>query len=189
MTDLFDAIADREDDLAAVWDEIRPPSPITVVSARGSDFQSLATVASEQTIFDLAQVIKKKYDQKAVTSEMLADVVTTGVRMFLERWRTLLTDQNLTGLIEIVLEGQHLTASEMQGFVQALPLTLLTKIANSAVGTVSGTHALLSMEIHRRAGSGPEYTMGSEGRKIWVEFVHPGRNEAVRFFTDEAFEV
>lgn len=188
MKNPLDHLADLEDDrIDEVWDEVRTRSPITLINPKPSDLDSIAAFASELTLADLAKAINKKYDSRPVTGEMLADVVLMGVQTFLKHWKKALVDQNLTGLVEVVLEGQKLNADEMKGFVRALPMSLLEKIAQSAVGTPTGTHVLMSIELLRRQGKAPDYLMGSEGRRVWVEFVHPERQQTVRFFTDETF--
>lgn len=178
----------EDDDLEAYWADVRPQKLVEVVRTRGSDLDGMMQLAAEQTIFDLTHDIRKKHDQKPITAEILADIVATGVRTFMVKWREALTNQNLTGLIEIVLEGQQLTAEEMQGFVRALPKSILERIASSAVGSATGTHALMSLEFIRRE-SGLNYHLGTTGARIWAEFSHPRTKETVRFFLDETFRL
>lgn len=178
----------EDDDLEDYWRDLRPKQLVEVVRTKGSDLDGMLTTAAEKTIFDLAQAVNKKYDQKPVTGEMLADIVGTGIRIFMQKWRDALTNQNLTGLIEIVLEGQHLTPEEMLGFVQALPISILQRIADSAVGSGTGTHGLMSLEFIRRQG-GIAYHLGVTNGRIWAEFAHPRTKETVQFFLDETFRL
>lgn len=179
---------DSEDDLENYWDDLKPQKLVQVVSTRGSDLEGMLALAAEQTSFDLANMVKKKYVGLEMSPALLADIVSSGVQLFMRKWREALTHQNLTGLIEIVLEGQNLSVDEIRGFVQALPVSILQRIAQSAADSASGTHGLMSLEYLRRT-AGVTYILGTQGARIWAEFSHPRTKETVRFFLDEAFSL
>lgn len=177
-----------DEDLEDYWADLKPPQTVKIVGTRGSDIDGLMDLVAEKTIFDLTQNIRTKYQDRETTPEILAEIVSHGVRVFMKSWREALRHQNLTGLIELVLEGQGLNAEEIQSFVRALPMSLLKRIAQSAVGTGSGTHALMSLEVIRRE-HGVQYRVGSTGSRVWAEFEHPPSGHTVQFFLDEAFSI
>ncbi len=178
----------ESEELEECWADIRPPRAIEVVSTRGGEIDGLLTVAAEQTIFELTKHIRKKHDHALATNEVLADIVGSGIRIFMLKWREALRSQNLSGLIEIVLEGQQLTVDEMRGFVQSLPTSILQRIASSVTGSATGTHALMSLEYLRRQGD-VAYQLGTTGTRIWAEFSHPRTKETVHFYLDETFKL
>jgi len=179
---------DDQDDLEECWKELERQPLVEVIRTRGSDIDNMMEVAAEKAIFDLKKYILERHEHKDVADVgVLSDIVTTGVKMFLKKWQGELRTQNLAGLIEIVLEGQSLSPDELQGFLRALPMSLLTRIAESVVGSATGTHALMSLEYIRRTAGNP-YTIGAIGHRIWAEFAHPRTREVVRFFLDEEFK-
>jgi len=172
------------DDFMADWAAIRKQSPIRIVSSRGTDLDSQFDIACEKTIFDLIQ----KTDAHAqVTRELLATLVAEGVKSFMTHWRDTLRQQDLSGLIEVVLETQNLSPIELRSFMSALPDSLLTRVASSAIGSAKGVHSLVAVEAAFRAKKISGYTIGNENGRIFAEF--PEGDSVVKFFLDESIDL
>lgn len=184
----------REFDFESFWDDLKAkkkapagPETIQVISGRAADLDDMLEVACAKTAQDLMQKYQQHRGQN-LTVETLADIVTTGVRTFMERWHESLRGQNLAGLIEFVLEGQSLTPAEMTGFVQALPRSLLERITRSAVGSASGIHSLMAVEYGRRLGNVQHYTLRPDQGHVLVEFL-TSEDQKVSFRLDEDIEL
>lgn len=113
---------DSDLDLESCWRDVRGLL-IEVNSGKASDLEGTLSLIAEKVIFDL-QAKFRSYEG-LIAHELLVEVVTLGVKDFMRHWRQTLRNQDPAGLIEIVLEGQHLSPSDIQGFVRALPRTLL----------------------------------------------------------------
>ena len=152
-------MANEELNLEDDWADLRPANNIQLVQNRASDIKGQLLLASEKTAYDLAIKFRKSQGEP-LTVELLAQVISDGLKLFMEKWLECLRGQDLAGLIEIVLEGQkgRLTPAEMRSFIRALPDSLLEKIAQTALDSCTGIHALMGIEAHRRAG-GAEYTL------------------------------
>lgn len=180
--------ANEWDDLQDYWKEIRPKSTIILVSGRASDMRSHLEMAAAKASAKLAKYTNDKHSHQMITGEVLADVAVQGVALFMEEWNNSLKSQNLAGLIELVLEAQDLSPSEMRGFLQALPLSLIDRMLDSSIGTVPGVHALVALEKHMRTKSIRDYTLSKEGLRIRVDFIDPVRQIPLSFYLDEAFQ-
>lgn len=179
----------NEYDLQECWEDIRRKSPILVVRDRPSQLKDSLELVTAKTGWDLAQECADLRG-KVVTPEILVTVVARAVRLFMAKWYEHLRGQNLAGLIEIVVEGQDLTPSEMKAFLGALPTGLLERIARSAVGSGTGIHGLIGVEHARRTGSLTDYSIGRDpgcGNRVFVRFPRDGKD--VEFFLDEQFEL
>lgn len=128
-----------------------------------------------------------------VTNDLVEDVddktlalVTWGIQTFIKEWTDNLRNQDTAGLIEIVLERQNLSNSELQGFVQALPLTLLGKISKSGLGGGSGIHALMALEVARRNGQ-VAYVIRKIGERVRVDATN--EQGAFQFYIDDDIDV
>ncbi len=187
--DAWDKNDEEWQDLQEHWKELRPKSSITLVTNRASDLLSQLTIVSAKTTFDLKKYADGKWTNRPFTGELLADVTAKGIEIFMQKWYEHLRSQDLAGLIEVVLEGQQLSPGEMKGFLQALPQSLLERIAKASVGTVTGVHALIAFEIHRRRRGITDYILLKEGERTKVIFTDPVRQVTVDFFLDQAFEV
>lgn len=176
------------DDLEEYWDLVRVKSPIRRIDDKGSDIDGQLELACEKAIFDL----KQKFDSikgQPLTVELFSEVISQGVRFFMQHWLEGLKSKNVAGLIEIVLEGQKdMSPAEMQAFVRALPQTLLEKVCKSGLGTANGIHALIGVESARRTGEVREYTIGRDGPRVWVKFENVA-GEEIHFFLDEPFDM
>jgi hypothetical protein len=167
----------EELDLEEFWADIRPKPSVVVVSDRVSDLKGQLLIASEKAGFELAQKFRD-YAGTALDTDLLAKIISEGVKVFMEKWFEGLRDRDLSGLIEIVLEGQRLTPTEMQGFVRALPDPLITKIVNSAIASGTGIHALMALEKYRRSGR-QEYVVEVVSGQVQVRFTTPNNQEVV----------
>jgi len=176
MSEDFD---DLEDDWAIL--EKNPP-----LIREPKLIQELETT-TEITTTELSEWAKK-FEGGPATVEVLSAIATQAVRLFMVNWQKVIQNKNLTGLIEIVLEKQALPPEELEAFVRALPDALLNRVLCSAVGTVNGVHALLSIEMGRREGALEKYTIHqtSENR-VFVKVLH-ANNEEITFWLDEIFE-
>lgn len=196
MTDSWDPkeaekVAKAEEawkELQESWAELRPPSKIIAVTGRASDMKSHLELACAKTLPVLEKYTNDKYNAKPVTSAMLADIMAQGISIFMEKWHDELRSQNIAGLIEIILEAQDLSPTDMKGFIQALPLNLLDRILDSAIGLVPGVHGLIAIERALRARNIRDYTLGKEGARTYVSFFEPNRQVPVKFYLDEWFE-
>ncbi len=186
--DAWDKVDAEWQELQECWKELRPQSPITLVTTRASDLQSQLAIVAAKTTFELTKYANDKHTNRPFTGELLADVAAKGVEIFMRKWFEHLRSQDLAGLIEVVLEGQHLSPNEMKGFLTALPEGLLERIQKASIGTVTGVHALIAFELHRRKRSITDYTLTKEGQRTRVEFRDPGRGVPISFYLDEAFE-
>jgi hypothetical protein len=178
------------DDFEECWDAIRRETPIRLVKNRASDLHEQLEIACAKTAFELAGFVKQ-FDHQALDSTVIAKIVAKSTTIFMEKWREGLKGQNLTGLIEIVLESQDLSTTEMKGFLQALPSSLVQRILDSAIGAgdASGVHALIALESTMRVRGIKDYTIGKTDGRISVEFLDPTHSKLVKFFLDEAFSV
>lgn len=177
---------DDDEDLESYWKDIRRHPVIVTASDRPADLQGQLLLASEKAGFDLAHKFKE-FNGQPVTPELMAKIVAEGIRSFMDKWYEGLRKQNVSGLVEIVLEGQgnQLTPEEMRGFVQALPASLIDKVVESAMGSATGVHALIALEKHRRAGRA-NYDISKVGGSVQVRFTGPEGQE-VSFGLYEAF--
>lgn len=176
-----------DESLETYWDEIRYRSPIRVVKDKPSELDDQLLLACEKASFDLRQQLAGMVGQP-MNSDVIAKLVTTGIRQFMSHWKEGLTGQNLAGLIEIVLEGQGLTPDEMLGFVQALPESLIQRICKSAVGSASGVHGLMAIEYHRRRGTVSNLRVEASDGRVKVAFRGRGEGDT-HFFLDDPFEL
>jgi len=181
-------------DFEAFWEDLRSPAKepdapdaIQVVGGKSPDLTGLLEKTCEKTAQDLAQRFQSHHGE-TMTVKLLADIVTTGVRTFMENWHDGLRRQNLAGLIEFVLEGQSLTPEEMTGFVRALPLSLLQRISESAIGSATGIHGLMAVEYARRRGEVTSYILQSDKDRVVVEFTNR-LDQRASFYLDEEFEM
>jgi hypothetical protein len=182
-------VTDDADDLEECWREIRPQPNVQIITTQPSRLRDALELACETTAFDLAQECRDLHG-KLLTPEDLGTIVSKAVRLFMTRWYEGLRSQNLAGLIEIVLEGQDLSPSEMTAFVRALPTKLIEKIADSAVGSGTGVHGLMGVEHARRNGALRDYSIGRDpgsDNRVYVRFRRGDRD--VEFFLDEHFEL
>jgi hypothetical protein len=187
--DAWDPQDAERKDIRDCWETLRgPPSPIEIITTRANDLKSQVSMAAAQASFKLARYTNEKYNQQTVTGEVLADIATKGVELFMEQWLEILRSRDLAGLIEVVLEGQQLSPDEMKGFLRALPQSLLNRVVDSAFGTVTGVHALIAFEIHRRRLGISDYTLSKEGERTGVRFFDPQSRKEIEFFLDEAFQ-
>jgi hypothetical protein len=161
---------------------------IQIVGPRASDVGGMLNIVCEKASFELSQKYSALLGGRPLTTEILADLVSTGVRVFMEKWHEGLRGHDLAGLIEIVLEGQSLSPDEMRGFVRALPQSLLQRIASSALGSATGIHGLMAVEFARRQGEVQDYVLRSDSGKVVVEFVNRGGQQA-SFYLDETFKI
>lgn len=175
-------------ELESDWEDLKKNrTSILLVTNKPGDLKSQMELAYQKTAFDLSQYVKR-YDQQQLTVEILTDLTSKAVRLFMENWYKALREQNLAGLLELVLEGQDLSPSEMKEFLQALPSSLLQKIVSSAIGSASGTHALVAVEYMMRQRSVRDYRLRKEGASVVVSFVDPVTLGEVTFTLDETFK-
>jgi hypothetical protein len=186
MADPFD-FESFWDDLRATGKQPEPPDEILIVGGKGTDLTGVLQSACEKAAHDLSVKYQERQGE-ILTLEVLADIVTTGVRIFMEKWHDGLREQNLAGLIEFVLEGQSLTPEEMTGFVRALPMSLLGRISESAIGSATGIHGLMAVEYARRRGDVRSYILEAEEGKVIVEFINR-QDQRVRFSLNEEFKL
>lgn len=177
----------EEIELEEFWKDLRRSPSFTVVKATPNDAKGLLLLASEMAGFEMAQRFAE-LEGKVLTAETLAQIVSTGVKTFMEKWGESLRNQNLSGLIELVLEGQKLTPAELKGFVRALPGTLVERIVSSAVASGTGITALMALEHHRRQGTLDDYSIEQEHGRVVVRFTPRGR-EPVTFGLYEVFSL
>lgn len=186
-----------DDDLEAYWADIRPNTPTNhqvrvdeVVGAFGGR-EKMLREAFARTVRRLTAEIDDRYTQSRapLTGALLADVVVSGISMFMQEWRAVLSDTNLAGLLGVVLSTDGLTADELTGFIRALPQSVLERIAASAVNPATGTHALVSLEVLRRSHD-LAYTISvvtafADGPRVQVRTIQGART--IEFFLDEEF--
>lgn len=182
-------MTDEDLDLEECWDDLRRKSPILVVRDQPSNLKDALTLVTEKTAWHL---IQESADLKGqlLTPAILGTIVAKAVRVFMEQWYEHLRGQNLAGLIEIILEGQDLTPSQMGQFVKAIPTELVRKVAQSAVGSGTGIHGLMGVEHARRTGQISDYSIGRDpgsDNRVYVRFKRGGKD--VEFFLDEHFEL
>jgi hypothetical protein len=180
---------EEELDLESYWDDVRVHAPIRIVNTEGSNVRDGMLLAGEKTIFDLKAAFAK-YNHKPLTTDMLAEMMGQAVRMFMKHWYDDLRGKDLAGLVEIVLEGQNLEPQEMSGFLRALPMTLLERIARSAIGTANGVHGLIGVEHARRVNRIADYTIAQDiNGQVYFQFNDPRTGRCIRCFLNEKFEL
>lgn len=181
----------EDDDLEDCWADLRrgrrkEAPAIEVVQTQG--LEAATQLARELTIHDVTQFVEKTYADKPLTPNTVREIVSKGINLFVSRWRDIVRRQNLAALMEIVLEKQGLTPDEMREFVTALPLSILTKVAQSTNEGATGIHALLALEFVRR-NHGPDYRIFSVGLRTRVTFPNSSGSGEVGFFLDEPFKL
>ncbi len=134
----------------------------------------------------------REHQGQDLTADLLSKLMAKAVSIFMEKWYEGLRGQNLSGLIELVLQGQQLPPDELKGFVQALPSSLLKRIVESAIGATgvygNGLHALMAIELHLRSQNIRQYQLTQMGMRLHIEFHDPKRDAVVKFFLDEPIE-
>lgn len=176
------------DEFEDYWKAIRNDSPIQLVSNRASDIKEQLEIACDKTSFEIKEYAKQ-FNGQTLTTELLGKLMARTVALFMAKWQEGLRGQNLSGLIEIILEGQDLTPAEMKGFLKALPDSLLQRILDSAIGagTGSGVHALIALEHHFRKNGVRNYNLGRVDGRVYAEFEAQG--QTLRVFLDEVFKL
>jgi hypothetical protein len=181
----------KEDlELESYWEDLRVRSPVRLVGTQASNVKDSLTLACEKTIFDLTKEFGK-FVGTPLGPENLAQMMGTAVRTFMQHWYEDLRNQDLAGLIEIVLEGQNLTPVEMTDFVHSLPTSLIERIAQSAMGTANGIHGLMGLEFARRTGKLQEYKITRDplNERVYVEFFDSVRKRPIQLYLDEKFDL
>ncbi len=177
-------MSSEEFDLEGYWKDIRS-FPQGECNNSPSKIQQSLTRAFEKSFKRLSD---KYTGVKLDPQKGLVTVVHHGIELFMEEWKQDLRNQNLAGLIGIVLEGQDLTPDEMKKFVQALPYTLLKRICQSAFGSATGVHGLMAIELASRNRSIREYHILQDGISLYVRLITlDGRH--VKFYLNEEFNL
>jgi hypothetical protein len=176
----------EELDLESCWQDIRH-NPFDKVPDP-TKFQDSLKKAYERSSERIAEYINKNHHHAQLTGEVFATIIGQAISIFMEEWHNGLREENLAGLVELILEGQELTASEMNDFVRALPYSLLERICKSAVKSATGIHGLMAIEYARRNRTIPHYGIIQDGSRAYVEFTEANGRQ-VKFYLDEKFEV
>lgn len=181
-------MAPEDVDLESCWQDIRRPFPSFIKGSKAdSKLKESLEAAYKRSNERLSEKLQK-HGGKTLTPELLAEIVSTGIALFMEEWHDGLRRQNLSGLVGIILEGQDLTASEMGDFVRAIPYSLLERICKSAVSSATGIHGLMAIEFARRNRSIRHYNIVQNGDRAYVEFTDLS-DRTVSFYLDEDFEL
>lgn len=174
-------------ELEEFWKDLRPNRIVLVKDS--TDPKGPLLLASELAAHELATRFAKWVGQE-LTAEILAQIVSEGVKTFIEKWSESLKEQNLSGLIEIVLEGQKLTPEELKGFVRALPDSLVERIVGSAVASGTGITALMALEHHHREGTlRTDYAIEQQHGRVVVRFTPTGRSGEITFGLYDEFSL
>lgn len=176
----------EELDLEACWQDVRP-LPFEG-AANSSKFQDSLKRAYERSSNRISEYINKEHHHAQLTGEVFAAIIGQAITIFMEEWHNGLREENLAGLVELILEGQELTASEMGEFVRALPYSLLERICKSAVKSATGIHGLMAIEYARRNRSIASYDVVQDGTRAYVEFTE-ATGRRIKFYLDEKFEL
>lgn len=169
------------------WGDLKGGLKPVIRLTKGSDLLSALEDACQAGAADL-RVSFEAHRGKPVTTELMGEMITQAVPLFMEQWVAALKGKNLSGLIEIILDGQGLEPAEMKAFIRAIPESLIRRICSSEVGTWTGVHALMGVEkAFRDRRLTEDYRLerdsGSGGR-IFFEFTPKG-GQNVRLFLDE----
>jgi hypothetical protein len=178
-------IGSSSDDLKAIWESFRPKSPIRVISQNAGNLMSQLEYCCETAAFDLAQELHRSGDE-------LAPLVKQCMRAMLQRWYEVLSKQNLTGIVEIILEDKALPEEEVKQFLTGLPNSILSRITDSIVGSTTGTQALIVLEACRRSKVVEEYTIERDNGRVLITFRSQdpsGQFSGAKFYLDEHFEL
>lgn len=178
----------EELDLEAYWDDLRVKR-----SNGGSEINAGLHSAATKATADLAAQFRQ-YEGKTLTGDDFAKIVGSGLQLFMRHWYEELRRQDSASLVGLVLGGQDMTPEELKGFIRALPLSLLKRIAKEGLvgGLASGTHALLAVEADFRENAGRDYELRRDGLdgKLLVTMYPARLNGApLSFKLDEKFEV
>lgn len=142
-----------KDELESCWDEIVAGPRIVTASSKACDTEGLLRLTAAET----SEAFVRQYQEQhpgvdAIPLGSVAELLHEGLQQFTSRFYEHLRSQDMAGLLEFMLDGQvGLTPEEITGFLQALPMSLLVRIAETPVGVANGTHALVSFEVHRRS--------------------------------------
>lgn len=176
-----------DDNLEDYWEAVQSRHLIKVVRDRAADFREQLEIASAKAVFEMQTM--SKYVNQPLDAANLSKLLADAIKIFMEKWYEGMRGQNLAGLLELVLEGQDLPLSELKGFVQALPVSMLERVVRSAVGSSgSGIHLVMAMELHMRQRNITDYTLDREAGRLFIEFVDPKRDAHIKFFLDEVVE-
>ena len=183
------APTDDPEDLDHYWSDLRPDPP--QVRVTGNNLPSLREMALAKTNQDI-QAWARQSPHLIRSEAFVAETVNRTIETF---WEHLTRDSkryDITGLIEIILSVQNLSALELKAFVRALPRTLLERIVQADLGaTAGGIHALLSLDLLFRNAGENDYNLTplSDGG-IQVSLIPRSRpGEILQFRLDETFSL
>jgi hypothetical protein len=165
-----------DDDLEDDWEDIRrrPESAIVPAHIEPTNFRGQLSFTSEMIKFDMGMRFQDKVGEN-LTPELLNEIVSTTLAAATKKWYDVIRQTNMSGLIEVILEGQQqrMSPEELGSFLQALPKDLLQRILESEVGdSGTGMHMLLALEMNRRSG-GAVYSLKAAGGSIVVTWTSP----------------
>jgi hypothetical protein len=172
---------DDKFDLEPDWQTLRPEFE---AETRETFLERILNEANEVAV----EKLRGEFTDRALTVEALVDSIGRSVQVFIDEWFKALRAQDRAGLIEVIIDEQNLSPSEMRGFVRSLPLSFLNNAAKSAFTGASGIHALLSVEYSRRAGIAKDFTIRRVGSRVQVT-VRTSDDKKLQFFLDDSFEI
>ena len=178
-----------DSDLAEYWADLRPAPPQVRLS--GNNLPSLQEMAVAQTVQDM-QAWAQKSPHLIRNETFVAELVNRTITTHQDHLTRNAKRYDITGLIEVILSVQNLSAIELKGFVRALPRSLLERIVQADLGaTAGGIHALLSLEVLFREGRESDYqltALPSGGIQVSLRpRSRPG--EILQFRLDETFSL
>ena len=151
-------------DFADDWADVAPAT-----DTRKSPFERTMEEASRIAV---AKLIKEYPEGLSASPDGVPDLLSRVLATFLDTWYSELRRGDLATLVEHIIAGQDLEPSEVEGFVQALPRSFLEKVAKTSGKKMNGYHLLFSLELHRRDRVILGYSVGEEGGRKYVEFLH-----------------
>lgn len=154
-------------DLSSDWDLLKPK--VDGSDSKPTNLQMMREHVERETINTVTLACG---NIPGTTKEALDIVVERAVRSTLDEWHEYLEQRGTEGLLEFLLLGASLSALELEQLVHVLPDSLLNRVLLSPSKSTTGVHALISLEWHRRNGSGPHYRIDHQGQVLFDDPMH-----------------
>lgn len=178
-----------ESDLETFWQDLRgKQQPSLVISGdKPKDYTFALEEAALKAEFDLHAEIAAM-GSTALTSDLLAKLVTKGIKHFIRHWYAAYRNQDVAGLVEFMMDGLNLPTDELKGLMRALPRSLIDRVVSGVDGTGSGIHALFALEWHfREHNLREDYTLYRDDECLKVRVIRDG--QAITITLAEKFDL
>jgi hypothetical protein len=179
-----------ESDLETFWQDLRgKQQPSLVISGdKPKDYTFALEEAALKAEFDLQAEIAAMGANPVLTSDLLAKLVTKGIKHFIRHWYAAYRNQDVAGLVEFMMDGLNLPTDELKGLMRAMPRSLIDRVVSGVDGTGSGIHALFALEWHfRERNLREDYELYRDDECLKVRVIRDG--QAITITLAEKFDL